>query len=120
MSTGRLGDSGAIRPSTAAAITETVITSRRPRTSDSELTGMIATARANVPADIARLAAAGLAPNARDSEGSSGCGTYSSAKVARPAANSPSRTRRIPASPYRSLSVFSSASVTRSTLGPRH
>ncbi len=73
-----------------------VMTSRRPQTSDSELIGMIATASANVPADIARLAAAGLAPNARDSKGSSGCGVYSSAKVARPAANSPSRTRRIP------------------------
>ena len=61
MSTGRLGDSGAIRPSTAAAITETVMTSRRPRTSDSELIGMTATASANVPADIARLDTAGLA-----------------------------------------------------------
>ena len=81
---------------------------------------MTATASANVPADIARLAAAGLAPNARDSRGRSGCGTYSSAKVASPAANSPSRTRRIPGSPYRSLSVFSSESVTHPTLGRSH
>ena len=59
---------------------------------------MIASASAAVPADIARLAAAGLAWNARDSCGSSGCGVYSSANVASPAANSPSLTRRIPGS----------------------
>ena len=68
------------------------------------------------PMALARLASAGLAPNARDREGSSGCGTYSSAKVARPAANSPSRTRRIPGSAYLSFSGCSSARVTRSTL----
>ena len=63
---------------------------------------MIASARAAVPADIARLAAAGLTRNEADSSGSSGCGVYSSAKVASPAANSPSLTRRIPGSPCRS------------------
>ena len=35
---------------------------------------MIARASAAVPADIARLASAGLARNAPDSSGSSGCG----------------------------------------------
>jgi hypothetical protein len=96
------GDSGATRPRIAAASTETIITRRRPNTSDSELTGMIAIASAPVPADIARLAIAGLARNDAESSGSSGCGEYSSANVASPAANSPSRTRRIPGSPCRS------------------
>src|SRR6185312_6751737 len=68
-------------------------TRRRPNTSDRELTGMIATARAPVPADMARLAAAGVARNDAASIGSSGCGVESSANVASPAANSPSRTR---------------------------
>lgn len=68
------GASGAIRPSTAAASAEIVMTRRRPSTSDRELTGMIASARAPVPADMARLAAAGVARNDAASIGSSGCG----------------------------------------------
>lgn len=119
MSMGRFTENGATKPSTAAASTETVITARRPHTSDSELTGMIATASAAVPADIARLAVAGLALNPRESSGSNGCGEYSSAKVASPAANRPSLTLRIPGSPFRSLAVFSRERVTPPTLTPK-
>ena len=50
------------------------MTRRRPRTSDSELTPMIASASAPVPADMARLAAAGVACSDAASIGSSGCG----------------------------------------------
>ena len=73
---------------------------------------MTASASAAVPADIARLAAAGPAWNARDSCGSSGCGVYSSANVASPAANSPSLTRRIPGSACRSRCARSTVAVT--------
>ena len=110
-STGSDGASVVASPSTDAASALTVITRRRPNTSDSELTGMTAIASANVAADIARLAVAGPVANVPAICGSSGCGAYSSANVASAAANSPSRTRRIPGSVCRSLRATATGSA---------
>jgi hypothetical protein len=121
-STGSDGASVVASPSSDAASAQTVITRRRPNTSDSELTGMTPIASASVAADIARLAVAGFTANVAAICGSNGCGAYRSANVASAAANSPSRTRRIPGSLCRSLPVTGRRvmlSSTRTTLNRR-
>ena len=56
----QLGAKAAAMVSSAEAVSETIITGRRPNTSDNELATSIATARLCVVSDSERLASAGL------------------------------------------------------------